>query len=72
VRSKKLSRSSMLAAAAGGSMLTATIAAESADDLKLPTGYRTGTATKQAYPVFSKSSRPISMRRISLVPAPIS
>src|SRR5687767_14119548 len=24
------------------------------------------------YPVFSKSSRPISMRRISLVPAPIS
>jgi molybdopterin-binding protein len=41
MRSKKLSRSSMLAAAAGGSMLTATIAAESADDLKLPTGYRT-------------------------------
>jgi hypothetical protein len=25
-----------------------------------------------AYPVFSNSSRPMSMRRISLVPAPIS
>ena len=40
MRSRKLSRSSMLAIAAGGSILTATIAAESAD-LKVPTGYRT-------------------------------
>ena len=41
MRSTKLSRRSMLAAAAAGSMLIATIAAESADDLKPPTGYRT-------------------------------
>ena len=40
MRSRKLSRRSMLTTAAAGSMLIATIAAESADDLKLPTGYR--------------------------------
>jgi hypothetical protein len=32
----------------------------------------TTTAMRAPYAVFSNSSRPISMRRISLVPAPIS